>query len=88
MSATDRPATPATPAPRIRSATSRAVEVAWFSALCSEDYEFLGVPEAKIAVIQNATAHSWRFLAPRQFLQLRRDLADIVTAARRSRQQG
>jgi len=48
MSATDRPATPATPAPRIRSATSRAVEVAWFSALCSEDYEFLGVPDGSL----------------------------------------
>jgi alkanesulfonate monooxygenase len=33
---------------RIRSATSRAVEVAWFSALCSEDYEFLGVPDGSL----------------------------------------
>ena len=32
----------------IRSATSRAVEVAWFSALCSEDYEFLGVPDGAL----------------------------------------
>ena len=31
-------------APLIRSATSRAVEVAWYGTLCSEDYEFLGVP--------------------------------------------
>jgi alkanesulfonate monooxygenase len=33
---------------RIRSADSRAVEVAWFSALCSEDYEFLGVPDGSL----------------------------------------
>ncbi len=26
----------------------RRVEVAWFSALCSDDYEFLGVPEGKL----------------------------------------
>jgi alkanesulfonate monooxygenase len=34
--------------PRIRSATSRAVEVAWFSAICSEDYEYLGVPDGAL----------------------------------------
>ena len=32
-------------APAIRSAASRAVEVAWYGTLCSEDYEFLGVPD-------------------------------------------
>jgi alkanesulfonate monooxygenase len=48
MNATDRPATATAAAPRIRSATSRAVEVAWFSALCSEDYEFLGVPDGSL----------------------------------------
>lgn len=31
-------------APAIRTA-ARTVEVAWFSALCSDDYEFLGVPD-------------------------------------------
>jgi hypothetical protein len=35
----DSPDTPA-----IRTAEPR-VEVAWFSALCSDDYEFLGVPD-------------------------------------------
>lgn len=29
----------------VRSATLDAVEVSWFSALCSDDYEFLGVPD-------------------------------------------
>src|SRR4051794_6749996 len=48
MNATDPPATAPSSAPRIRSATSRAVEVAWFSALCSEDYEFLGVPDGAL----------------------------------------
>jgi alkanesulfonate monooxygenase len=33
---------------RIRSATSRAVEVAWFATLCSEDYEYLGVPNGQL----------------------------------------
>lgn len=35
------------PGVRIRSA-ARAVEVAWFSALCADDYEFLGVPDARL----------------------------------------
>jgi alkanesulfonate monooxygenase len=35
-------------APTIRSSKSRAVEVAWFAPLCSEDYEFLGVPEGSL----------------------------------------
>jgi len=26
----------------------RQVEVAWFSALCGDDYEFLGVPDGKL----------------------------------------
>jgi alkanesulfonate monooxygenase len=46
MSAHEPAAAPSTP--RIRSANSRAVEVAWFSALCSEDYEFLGVPDGAL----------------------------------------
>jgi alkanesulfonate monooxygenase len=48
MSAIDQTASVTATAPRIRSATSRAVEVAWFSALCSEDYEFLGVPDGSL----------------------------------------
>jgi alkanesulfonate monooxygenase len=35
------------PAPAIRT-TARQVEVAWFSALCSDDYEFLGVPDGRL----------------------------------------
>jgi len=38
----------AQPQVRIRSGTSRAVEVASFATLCSEDYEFLGVPEGSL----------------------------------------
>src|SRR6266853_4542384 len=33
--------------PPIRT-TEPAVEVAWFSALCSDDYEFLGVPDGRL----------------------------------------
>jgi alkanesulfonate monooxygenase len=33
--------------PKIRT-SDRAVEVAWFSALCSDDYEFLGVPDGTL----------------------------------------
>jgi alkanesulfonate monooxygenase len=32
----------------IRSGDLDAVEVAWFSALCADDYEFLGVPEGRL----------------------------------------
>jgi len=32
----------------IRSADLDAVEVAWFSALCQDDYEFLGVPDGRL----------------------------------------
>lgn len=36
-------------APGVRIRTpARAVEVAWFSALCSDDYEFLGVPDGSL----------------------------------------
>src|SRR5688500_11830751 len=35
------------PTPAIRT-TARAVEVAWFSALCGDDYEFLGVPDGAL----------------------------------------
>src|SRR5687767_7725442 len=34
-------------APAIRTPAAR-VEVAWFSALCSDDYEFLGVPDGAL----------------------------------------
>jgi alkanesulfonate monooxygenase len=36
------------PKVQIRSGESRAVEVAWFSAICSEDYEFLGIPDGTL----------------------------------------
>jgi len=35
------------PPPNIRTANP-AVEVAWFSALCSDDYEFLGIPDGEL----------------------------------------
>ena len=38
---------PAHAAPPIRT-PDRAAEVAWFSALCSDDYEFLGVPDGRL----------------------------------------
>src|SRR3954464_7885181 len=34
--------------PAARSAASRAVELAWFAALCSDDCEFLGVPDGSL----------------------------------------
>src|SRR5215208_7835615 len=33
--------------PAIRT-VARQVEIAWFSALCADDYEFLGVPEGRL----------------------------------------
>lgn len=38
---------PAPASPPIRT-PARQVEVAWFSALCSDDYEFLGVPDGRL----------------------------------------
>ena len=32
----------------ITSADLRAAEVSWFSALCSDDYQFLGVPDGNL----------------------------------------
>lgn len=43
----DSPRAPEPTCPAIRS-TARQVEVAWFSALCSDDYEFLGVPDGRL----------------------------------------
>src|SRR5438477_5162246 len=40
-------AQPIPPTPVIRTPEPR-VEVAWFSALCSDDYEFLGVPDGAL----------------------------------------
>jgi alkanesulfonate monooxygenase len=38
---------PALPPPALRT-TARRAEVAWFSALCSDDYEYLGVPDGRL----------------------------------------
>jgi alkanesulfonate monooxygenase len=38
----------ASASPRIRSKNSRAVEVSWFAPLCSEDYQYLGVPDGSL----------------------------------------
>ena len=45
--AVESPASVASSAPAIRT-PERNVEVAWFSALCSDDYEFLGVPDGRL----------------------------------------
>ncbi len=46
-SASDSKGASAPASPPIRT-TTRQVEVAWFSALCSDDYEFLGVPDGRL----------------------------------------
>jgi alkanesulfonate monooxygenase len=46
------------PAPVIRTPDPR-VEVAWFSALCSDDYEFLGVPDG---ALRSSFAHCSRIV--------------------------
>jgi alkanesulfonate monooxygenase len=48
--------------------TSRQCEVAWFSALCGDDYEFLGVPDGKLRsnyehcgeIVRRADAHGFQ----------------------------
>src|SRR5688572_19435374 len=44
---TSTPAPAGLPAASIRT-PARQVEVAWFSALCSDDYEYLGVPDGAL----------------------------------------
>ncbi len=58
---------PIPPAPSIRTPDHKA-EVAWFSALCSDDYEFLGVPDGNLRsnfehcsdIVKTADAHGFQ----------------------------
>ena len=62
---------------KIRSAELDGVEVAWFSALCGDDYEFLGVPDGALRsswehcrqIVQNADRLGYRnILLPNSYV--------------------
>lgn len=42
------PVTPSIPSQPVIRTAARRVEIGWFSALCSDDYEFLGVPDGRL----------------------------------------
>ena len=63
-----------------------AAEVSWFSALCSDDYEFLGVPEGKLrsswahcsAIVQEAEAQGFRNILCPSSYQVGQDTLSFV----------
>src|SRR5210317_2318448 len=63
-----------------------AAEVSWFSALCSDDYEFLGVPDGKLrsswahcsAIVQEAEAHGFRNILCPSSYQVGQDTLSFV----------
>jgi alkanesulfonate monooxygenase len=81
-------------APPIRTA-ERKVEVAWFSALCNDDYEFLGVPDPKLRssfahcsdIVQRADAHGYQnILLPSGWIAGQDALAFSAAMAGRTQQ--
>jgi alkanesulfonate monooxygenase len=72
----------------VTSADLDALEVSWFSALCSDDYAFLGVPDGDLRssfahcrdIVQTAEAHGFRnVLAPSSY-QVGQDTLSFVAA--------
>lgn len=63
-----------------------AAEVSWFSALCSDDYEFLGVPDGKLrsswahcsAIVQEAEAQGFRNILCPSSYQVGQDTLSFV----------
>ena len=63
-----------------------AAEVSWFSALCSDDYEFLGIPDGKLrsswahcsAIVQEAEAQGFRNILCPSSYQVGQDTLSFV----------
>src|SRR6478752_7517699 len=81
-------------APAIRTST-RQCEVAWFAALCSDDYEFLGIPDGTLRsnfehcgeIVMRADAHGFQnILLPSSWIAGQDALAFAAAMAPRTRQ--
>jgi hypothetical protein len=76
----------------VTSADLDAAEVSWFSALCSDDYEFLGVPDGKLRsswehcsdILKEAEAQGFRNILCPSSYQVGQDTLSLWPAARRS----
>ncbi|ETX28685.1 LLM class flavin-dependent oxidoreductase [Roseivivax isoporae] len=72
----------------VTSADLDAYEVSWFAALCSDDYQFLGVPEARLksswehcsAILKEAEAQGFRNILCPSSYQVGQDVLSFVAA--------
>ena len=70
----------------IRSSDLGSSEISWFSALCSDDYQFLGVPEGKLRsnwehcskIVKNAEKHGFRNILCPSSYQVGQDTLSFV----------
>ena len=70
----------------IRSSDLSSSEISWFSALCSDDYQFLGVPDGKLRsnwehcskIVKNAEKHGFRNILCPSSYQVGQDTLSFV----------
>ena len=70
----------------IRSSDLNSSEISWFSALCSDDYQFLGIPDGKLRsnwehcskIVQNAEKHGFRNILCPSSYQVGQDTLSFV----------
>ena len=70
----------------IRSSDLGSSEISWFSALCSDDYQFLGIPEGKLRsnwehcskIVKNAEKHGFRNILCPSSYQVGQDTLSFV----------
>src|SRR5690606_967550 len=70
----------------ITSADLDAAEVSWFSALCSDDYQFLGVPDGDLrsswehcsSIVKKAESHGFRNILCPSSYQVGQDTLSFV----------
>ncbi len=70
----------------VTSAGLDAAEISWFSALCSDDYEFLGVPDGRLrsswdhcsSIVKTAEAHGFRNILCPSSYQVGQDTLSFV----------
>lgn len=73
----------------VTSADLDGAEVSWFAALCSDDYEFLGVPDGRLrsswdhcsGIVKRAEAHGFRNILCPSSYQVGQDVLTFVAAA-------
>ena len=70
----------------IRSSDLNSSEISWFSALCSDDYQFLGIPDGQLRsnwehcskIVQNAEKHGFRNILCPSSYQVGQDTLSFV----------